>query len=339
LLVGGLLLAGLFLLAWVVVPQLRRRALRTEGAGGWQAEFPASSRTFEPSTAPSEKGLTLGNHLFGGPRQVSLQLTASKPSLRRGALPSINSGAAFCRSFDQDRGTTEAPAYNKAEPDRELPVISEPVFEPMSEQFGGHAAEGLHAAAAAQAPNPVEGPMFTESTATSSIPEEESIEAPLVGEQLAMPDEASAKPEVELIDEEQPVRDEALLLTESTVTSSIPEEESIEAPMVAEQLAKAEAEPIDEEQLVCDEAPVLTESAATSSIPEDEWIEPPMVAEQIEMPDEGLVKSEAEPIVQEPAIPDDLVTVGALQSPEVRPIDESVSYFPCLKRPQSQLLQ
>src|SRR5437763_1166077 len=88
--VGGLLLAALVILAWVTVPTLRRR---------YAFDVPSYSRTnsaavpalfkARSSSTPQKKTLQ-GNGFVGGPRQVSLQLKASKPSLRHSAIPSGN---------------------------------------------------------------------------------------------------------------------------------------------------------------------------------------------------------------------------------------------------------
>ncbi|PYJ73333.1 MAG: hypothetical protein DME72_06115, partial [Verrucomicrobia bacterium] len=74
LLFGGLLSAGIFLLAWVVVPKLRRYIFNTQGY--WQAGSLARPGTLEANLAHGEKEAALRSQLFGGPRQVSLQLTA-----------------------------------------------------------------------------------------------------------------------------------------------------------------------------------------------------------------------------------------------------------------------
>jgi len=86
--VGGLLLAGLVILAWVAVPSLRR---------GYAFNVPAHSRVtsvpapavFKPraSVMPEKKNLQ-SNGFVGGPRQVSLQLKPFKPSLRQRTVPS-----------------------------------------------------------------------------------------------------------------------------------------------------------------------------------------------------------------------------------------------------------
>ena len=85
LLVGTLLIAGVVLLASVVVPEVRRRIAQV-----------ALLRRPTPVTGPhidevastsTEKPLSLGNRLVGGPRQVSLKLKASEPSLRYAVLP------------------------------------------------------------------------------------------------------------------------------------------------------------------------------------------------------------------------------------------------------------
>jgi Flp pilus assembly protein TadD len=111
-LVGGLLLVGIFALAWVVVPGIRRR-YSFNIAGYLRPESTATSPG--PGLAAAGKEVALVNGLFGGPRQISLRLTASKPSLRHEAFPSAKSKEA------------QASAYHKAEL-RELPAVAESVF-------------------------------------------------------------------------------------------------------------------------------------------------------------------------------------------------------------------
>jgi hypothetical protein len=74
LLFGGLLLAGIFLLAWVVVPQLRRYTSNIPNY--WQARSLTRPGNLEANVAQAEKDSALRSQLFGGRRQVSLQLTA-----------------------------------------------------------------------------------------------------------------------------------------------------------------------------------------------------------------------------------------------------------------------
>src|SRR5207248_6746306 len=66
-LVGGLLLAGIFLLAWVVVPELRRYRYTLNILRYWQTRFATRPRTLKPSVALAQKGDAQGNSFFGGP--------------------------------------------------------------------------------------------------------------------------------------------------------------------------------------------------------------------------------------------------------------------------------
>ena len=129
-LVGGLLLAGIFMLAWVVVPGFRRR-YAFNIAGYLPPQSLATSTSPRRGIAPAGKEVALGNGFFGGPRQVSLRLTASKPSLRHTALPSSKP----TRSFDglADLAAKEAPAsaYRNAEL-RKVSPLTEPIFEAES---------------------------------------------------------------------------------------------------------------------------------------------------------------------------------------------------------------
>ena len=84
LLVGALLLAGIVLLTWVVISELRRRvsvSVYRSPAPAMGPRFDAVERetTAEKIAAPSR--------LEGGPPQISLQLKASEPSVRRAAVP------------------------------------------------------------------------------------------------------------------------------------------------------------------------------------------------------------------------------------------------------------
>jgi len=140
-LVGGFLLAGIFLLAWVVVPGLRRSIFNVSTS--WKSKSAANSRVFKPSVTPSvalaKRNGRQGNGFFGGPRQVSLRLMASKPSLGRTVLPSAKPSGAPDQLADVAGKASQTPAYRREEPDRELTPVTEPVFEssvrPVVEQM------------------------------------------------------------------------------------------------------------------------------------------------------------------------------------------------------------
>jgi Flp pilus assembly protein TadD len=121
--VGGLVLAALLILAWVIVPTFRRR---------YSFNVPSYSRTtsaaapapFKPraSVTPQRK-TSQGNGFVGGPRQISLQLKASKPSLRHNAIPS----GSLNDNFDPTKGlgTRQSgdSAYQMEAPDREASLV------------------------------------------------------------------------------------------------------------------------------------------------------------------------------------------------------------------------
>jgi len=145
-LVGGLLLAAVAILAWVIVPTLRRRyAFNVPSYPRAMSEpAPALFKPRAASVSPQKKPLQ-SNGFVGGPRQVSLQLKASKPALRQTAVPAGNLGA-----FDLTKGLIAKPsrelAYQRKEPNREVsPIDSEadssvgPVVEQMAEN-----GESLH---------------------------------------------------------------------------------------------------------------------------------------------------------------------------------------------------
>ncbi len=220
--VGGLLLAGIFLLAWVVVPELRRSPFNI--LSYWRARSVARSHIFEPRIAPAEKAIALSDGFFGGPRQVSLRLTASKPSLRSSALLSSKSSDAFGRLADlgEDSG---APAYHKMEQERELPPIAKPIFEssvsPIVEQTAEVSLPGIR-----KAPELAEVPAITELRTTSAMPAEESI-AMVAAEAATTPVmEPVVAPEIEPIAQGQPIPQ-----------VSPPAEEPVETPVVAEEVA------------------------------------------------------------------------------------------------------
>jgi Flp pilus assembly protein TadD len=121
--VGGLLLAGLVILAWVTVPTLRRR---------YTFNVPSYSRTtsaaapalFKPrSSATPQKKTLQSNGFVGGPRQVSLQLTASKPSLRHSAIPSGNLSGNFDLTKGLGAKRSRDSAYQTEKPDHEVSLV------------------------------------------------------------------------------------------------------------------------------------------------------------------------------------------------------------------------
>jgi tetratricopeptide (TPR) repeat protein len=126
LLVGGLLVAATFLLAWVIVPAVRRRLINITI---YRQPAPVTGPSFdEISLAPSQEHLAaVSNHFVGGPRRVSLQLRASEPSLRRSVLPLGKLDRAFGGGTIPASGPVETFAYRNPEP--EVESVPEPVFQ------------------------------------------------------------------------------------------------------------------------------------------------------------------------------------------------------------------
>ena len=129
-LVGGLLLAAIVILAWVIVPVVRRHAfkvprhLRLEAPSGAAA---ADAAVFKPRVAPAQTSGVQGNGLVGGPRQISVQLKPWKAALRQTALPSGKSSGAFHRL--KERKVKASPMSDHREPDRELAPVAESDFD------------------------------------------------------------------------------------------------------------------------------------------------------------------------------------------------------------------
>jgi len=203
LLFGGLVLAGVFLLAWVVVPELRRYAFNIPNH--WQAGSDARARTFEPGIAPAEKAIALSNDFFGGPRQVSLRLTTSKPSLRSSALPSAKSSVAFGRLADLRRKGSKGPAYPEMEPNRELPPVAEPVVESAVGRVVEQATESSHIGIP-KTPE-TEAPAVAELSTVSAIAAEEPSAISGIVEEPASPAlvEAAVDSNIEPIGQGGPV--------------------------------------------------------------------------------------------------------------------------------------
>jgi tetratricopeptide (TPR) repeat protein len=92
LLVGGLLAAGILLLAWVVFSEFRRRV----SVSMYRSPAPASGPSFdEIESETTVEKMAAPKRLAGGPPQVSLHLKASEPSVRRAAVPFSTPGRSF----------------------------------------------------------------------------------------------------------------------------------------------------------------------------------------------------------------------------------------------------
>ena len=179
LLFGGLLLAGIFLLAWVVVPELRRRIFNIPGY--WQAGSLTRPGNLEANVAQGEKETALRTQLFGGPRQASIQLTA----LQRTALPLARPSGALDGLADLREKAFKAPAYQKAEADRQALREAKSVFRASAGSVVAQTAE-VSRPSIPLAPTLGEMPAVAEVGATSAVKP--------VGE-----------PQAEAIDQEQPI--------------------------------------------------------------------------------------------------------------------------------------
>jgi tetratricopeptide (TPR) repeat protein len=123
LLVGGLLVAGILLLVWVVFSEFRRRM----SVSVYRSPAPASGPSFDAldDQEPVVEKIAAPKRLAGGPPQVSLHLKASEPSVRRGPVPFSKTS----RPFGTNGGTTTVgAAIENLVPRAHVPA---PTVEPM----------------------------------------------------------------------------------------------------------------------------------------------------------------------------------------------------------------
>ncbi|MDQ6861484.1 MAG: tetratricopeptide repeat protein [Verrucomicrobiota bacterium] len=131
LLIGALLLAAILLITWAVIPELRRRFSRTASPSNL---VPASGPSLdETEAAPAANEFVSPTCVAAGPPQVSLQLRASEPALRRATMPLGRNGRPFGNGNGNGNGheaavATPAPAPDSFAPPAETLVQPSPSF-------------------------------------------------------------------------------------------------------------------------------------------------------------------------------------------------------------------
>ena len=169
-----LVLAGVGVIGWVVVFEIRRRGIR----------FPSFRRTATATgpqvggmqyaaANPAQREMKVMPRLSGGPRQISLKLKASEPSLRRAVVPLGKPGRLF-------GGETAVEPIVEGNGKHEI----EPTFEPAVETF--------------ESVGPIQ-------TFEEVGPVVEQGEIPAVAEPITQPEWFAPQPELLEVETPQPV--------------------------------------------------------------------------------------------------------------------------------------
>lgn len=129
--VAGLLLAAIIILAWVIVPIVRRHAFNVPRHMRLEPPAQASARSetavFKPDIVPAQATGVKDSRFVGGPRQVSVELKPWQAPLRHSAVPGRKPSGGFNRFKERSAKTSPAPA--RREPDHQLTPVAEPDFE------------------------------------------------------------------------------------------------------------------------------------------------------------------------------------------------------------------
>ncbi len=241
LLIGALVLAAILLFGMAVLPSFLRRSQKAPARLA-NSSAPAAPKFRTAEAVSGVEEYVTGTRLAGGPPQVSLQLRASEPALRRAVMPLSKSGRTFGNGQGNGSGNGHAlapapiaaPAENFVQPEAFAPASTEPMFEGVGEP------QPIETEPATNfAPTPTEEfvapPVFEPEPAF--VPEPEPVFTPAPEEAAfvtahAEPVEVVAEPAVEEFQAPEPVFAE----TESHFEAAAPaivETESIEEPIAA----------------------------------------------------------------------------------------------------------
>jgi Flp pilus assembly protein TadD len=266
--VGGLLAAGILLLLWVVISEVRRRVSGTL----YRSPAPATGPRFDAPEEPTvvEK-LAAPTRLAGGPPQVSLQLKASEPSVRRAAVPfgktnrpfgaTVSSAAGVGAVIENFMPRQPAPI---SEPER----VEEPIIEPVAESVAATA-------------------ITPESDYSRELMPETVSE---VSEIISAPEPAPAyeKAPITPAFEETPVFAESPIAWDAPVTAEVSNEPAVfETPVAAETFAE----------------PIFAAPASFESVSEPMPIAAEIAPEPVAVQPPEILQSDMEPVAQGQPIP------------------------------------
>ncbi|MFL6537716.1 MAG: tetratricopeptide repeat protein, partial [Chthoniobacterales bacterium] len=284
------LIAGILILVAVVVSYLKRRAGRAPAFISAPAGTPRLAPAVTPSASNVEQRLAGRTVIAGGPRQISLQLKASEPSVRRGPVPFNKSPRSF------GAGLSSAGVIAPLEQPRvevpQLPTTESVEVRPVAETTAPVAEESVAEQRIAEQPVAMEEPASTPTADSMSqtpvsdwaSPIEAPAEAPIIAP--VEPEAAESRWWM------APQTLEETTAPDSVVEAASPHEETIPEPLppsfAEQQPAEAKLEPADPETSIPAVAePTLAEATAvegpTAEAPTEEPVLPAL-ADEISAP-------------------------------------------------------
>jgi tetratricopeptide (TPR) repeat protein len=317
LLIGGLLLAAMFLLAWVIVPEIRKRMVSISSSGDSVGNGFGGARFSRISVAPpQEHPATVRNHFVGGPRRVSLQLKASEPSLRRSVLPLVKADRSSTgRGATLVTGEKEAFASGAPELEVKSPHFDGAGFEssvgPVLEQIAIPSVDFTAGSDLSPVvpPIPETQEVIEEEDEASAILEEIPI-APVVVMGAAPAAEPLVEPDLEPIGQGQPIPYQM-----SVLASEVSLAEAVEAPSFAPPALSTEPSIPNQMPVLASEVSLAEAVEAPSFAPQALSTEPsipnqmpvmasePTVAETVETPSFATQALSIEPSIPQTTTP------------------------------------
>jgi tetratricopeptide (TPR) repeat protein len=280
----ALLLGGIGALTWAILPSIRRRFVDAQ-----VGRRPAPATGPELSDHEDSTNGTMvraPRHLSGGPRQVSLQLKASEPSLRRAVIPLA-------------KRPIEAPVVAEVEPTIDRSNGQEEFVPPSLSEFSESSV----------------GPVIEQETEShdalqpseSVVSDRQSEFAPTSGAAATVSDEAAS-----VVGEEQiEWVSEPIVQTESA-PELVAQEPSTVAPIVSDEpasvIAEEQTEWVSEPSVQAEPVPefVAQEFSIYEPIASEAAVEPAVFPEEIPLPEpfvESPTSEESEPVLQGQPVP------------------------------------
>jgi tetratricopeptide (TPR) repeat protein len=256
LLVGALVLAGIGLLAWVFVPEIRRRGIKMPA---FRRPAPATGPALESmnvSAAPMlQKEMKAKPRFSGGPRQVSLKLKASEPSLRRAVVPV---GKAT-RGLSGNGGSAPEPVIHGNGERRSTPVPAPaPTFESGARvrESVGPVLEGV-GPVVEQSMETLQTPTIPEQPEWQSVPQALPVE--VVESQAAAAPVVEPEPELEPVGQGEPIPQLTPVAEPSMIQVTEPEPAGLAEFRQPSETPSFGAEPVE---------PLITEPTTSIIMPE-----------------------------------------------------------------------